>query len=227
MRSKYVYNNTMRRLTLLFASIGLVMTAYSQPNVTPKEWGNNEYAGIWKLSVGTPEKINLLSELDITPKKEALQQMAEGRLPISPADVKTELRDGKTYISFPLEKGRRYSVWGLTSKLSNNGAVSCGCMWIITPEAITAVPMHRFPFFVSSRGYGVLINSARYIDLWVGTAVRKGPNAPEEQDRNTDPTWPAQPYSDNIEVLVPAQGVELVFLCGANHARCCSSLQSV
>ena len=30
------------------------------------------------------------------------------------------------------------------------------------------------PFFVSSRGYGVLINSARYIDLWVGTAVRKG-----------------------------------------------------
>ena len=127
----------MRRLTLLLASIGLVMTAYSQPNVTPKEWDNNEYAGIWKLSVGTPEKINLLSELDITPKKEALQQMAEGRLPISPADVK------RISVS-RWKKGRRYSVWGLTSKLSNNGAVSCGCTWIITPEAITAVPMHRF-----------------------------------------------------------------------------------
>ena len=104
MRSKYVYNNTMRRLTLLLASIGLVMTAYSQPNVTPKEWGNNEYAGIWKLSVGTPEKINLLSELDITPKKEALQQMAEGRLPISPADVKNRIKGWQNVYQFPVGK---------------------------------------------------------------------------------------------------------------------------
>ena len=204
MRSKYVYNNTMRRLTLLLASIGLVMTAYSQPNVTPKEWGNNEYAGIWKLSVGTPEKINLLSELDITPKKEALRQMAEGRLPISPADVKTELRDGKTYISFPLEKGEKIFGLGLNFKtVEQRGRIMRLHMdhYTGSDNGRTHAPV---PFFVSSRGYGVLINSARYIDLWVGTAVRKGPNAPEEQDRNTDPTWPAQPYSDNIEVLVPA-----------------------
>ena len=214
MRSKYVYNNTMRRLTLLLASIGLVMTAYSQPNVTPKEWGNNEYAGIWKLSVGTPEKINLLSELDITPKKEALRQMAEGRLPISPADVKTELRDGKTYISFPLEKGEKIFGLGLNFKtVEQRGRIMRLHMdhYTGSDNGRTHAPV---PFFVSSRGYGVLINSARYIDLWVGTAVRKGPNAPEEQDRNTDPTWPAQPYSDNIEVLVPAQGVELVFFAG-------------
>ena len=29
------------------------------------------------------------------------------------------------------------------------------------------------PFFVSSKGYGALINSARYIDAWIGTGVRK------------------------------------------------------
>ena len=106
----------MRKLTLLFAAIGFVMTAYGQSNVTSKEWGSNECAGIWKLSVGTPEKINLLSELDITPKKEALEQMPESILPISRSDVKTELRDGKTYISFPLEKGEKIFGLGLHFK---------------------------------------------------------------------------------------------------------------
>ena len=81
----------MRKLTLLFAAIGYVAVSFAQSNVASKDWSTGEYAGVWKLSVGKPEKINLLSELDITPKKEALQQMPEGVLPISPADVKVEL----------------------------------------------------------------------------------------------------------------------------------------
>lgn len=31
-------------------------------------------AGIWKISVGKPEKVNLLSELDITPRDEEIQK---------------------------------------------------------------------------------------------------------------------------------------------------------
>lgn len=205
----------MRKLTLLFAAIGFVMTAYGQSNVTSKEWGSNECAGIWKLSVGTPEKINLLSELDITPKKEALEQMPESILPISRSDVKTELRDGKTYISFPLEKGEKIFGLGLHFKtVEQRGRIMRLHMdhYGENDNGRTHAPV---PFFVSSRGYGVLINSARYIDVWVGTAVRKdSPNAPEEKDRNADPSWPAQPYSDNIEILVPATGVELLLFAG-------------
>lgn len=205
----------MRKLTLLFAAIGFVMTAYGQSSVTSKEWGSNECAGIWKLSVGTPEKINLLSELDITPKKEALEQMPESILPISRSDVKTELRDGKTYISFPLEKGEKIFGLGLHFKtVEQRGRIMRLHMdhYGENDNGRTHAPV---PFFVSSRGYGVLINSARYIDVWVGTAVRKdSPNAPEEKDRNADPSWPAQPYSDNIEILVPATGVELLLFAG-------------
>lgn len=205
----------MRKLTLLFAAIGFVMTAYGQSSVTSKEWGSNECAGIWKLSVGTPEKINLLSELDITPKKEALEQMPESILPITRSDVKTELRDGKTYISFPLEKGEKIFGLGLHFKtVEQRGRIMRLHMdhYGENDNGRTHAPV---PFFVSSRGYGVLINSARYIDVWVGTAVRKDSrNAPEEKDRNTDPSWPAQPYSDNIEILVPATGVELLLFAG-------------
>jgi alpha-D-xyloside xylohydrolase len=71
------------------------------------------------------------------------------------------------------------------------------------------------PFYVSSKGYGVFINSARYIDIWVGTGVRvDSKNPPVVRDRNTDRKWSAAPYSDNIEVLIPAEGVELYVFGG-------------
>lgn len=196
-------------------ALAAVMTVWCQSNVSVKDWGNDEYAGVWKLSVGTPEKINLLSELNNTPRQDALQQMPEGILPICPDDIKTELRDGKTYISFPLEKGEKIFGLGLHFKtVEQRGRIMRLHMdhYGEGDDGRTHAPV---PFFVSSRGYGVLINSARYIDIWVGTAVRKdSPNAPEEQDRNTDPSWPAQPYSDNIEILVPATGVEMVLFAG-------------
>lgn len=46
----------MRKLSLLLAAIGYAAVAFSQSNVTSKDWGTNECAGVWKLSVGKPEK---------------------------------------------------------------------------------------------------------------------------------------------------------------------------
>ena len=71
------------------------------------------------------------------------------------------------------------------------------------------------PFFVSSRGYGALINVARYVDVWCGSSIRKdSKNPPVERDRNTDRKWTASPYSDNLEFLIPAEGVEIILFAG-------------
>ncbi|HVG13733.1 MAG TPA: TIM-barrel domain-containing protein, partial [Chitinophagaceae bacterium] len=72
------------------------------------------------------------------------------------------------------------------------------------------------PFYVSSNGYGVFINTARYLDVYAGTAVRKeSKDPPAEQDRN-DPKagWSARPYSDAVEILIPAGGVEVYVFGG-------------
>jgi alpha-D-xyloside xylohydrolase len=61
----------------------------------------------------------------------------------------------------------------------------------------------------------VFINSSRYLTIYAGTGVRRdSPEAPEEQDRNSDKDWDAQPYSDAVEVLVPAVGVEVYIFAG-------------
>ena len=181
-----------------------------------KETGwQKETSGIWTMSVGTPEKVNLLSELHITPKMEAIQKMGEADLPISEQDITTEVIDGKTYIRFPLEKDEKIFGLGLNFKtVEQRGRIMRLHVdhYGGTDDGRTHAPV---PFFVSSRGYGALINSARYIDVWCGTSVRKdSKNPPVVRDRNTDKQWAAQPYSDNLEFLVPAEGVEIVLFGG-------------
>ena len=66
-----------------------------------------------------------------------------------------------------------------------------------------------------TKGYGVFINSARYIDVYAGTGVRKdSKNPPIEKDRNTDKTWSSRPYSDAVEILIPAAGIEVYVFAG-------------
>lgn len=71
------------------------------------------------------------------------------------------------------------------------------------------------PFYVSSLGYGVFVNSARYLTVYAGSGARKdSPDAPIAKDRNTDKTWAANPYSDAVSILVPASGVEIYIFAG-------------
>lgn len=172
-------------------------------------------SGIWKVSKGSPEEYNLLSELDLSPKIDAINEIEEAELPISKEDISVEVIDNKTYIRFPLEKDEKIYGLGLNFKTVEQR----GRIMNLHVDHYGGSDNGRnhapVPFFVSSRGYGVFINSARYIDCWVGTAVRKdSKNPPVVYDRNTDREWTAQPYSDNIEFLVPGDGVEMFVLAG-------------
>ena len=172
-------------------------------------------AGIWKISVGKPDKVNLLSELNIAPRTEAILEMGEAFMPVSVEDLEFKVVDGKTYIRFPLEKDEKIYGLGLNFKtVEQRGRVMRlhADHYGGRDNGRTHAPV---PFFVSSRGYGALINTARYIDVWVGTGIRKDSrNVPIARDRNTDPEWTSRPYSDNMEFLVPAEGVEILLFLG-------------
>ncbi|WPP50835.1 TIM-barrel domain-containing protein [Catalinimonas niigatensis] len=178
------------------------------------EW-NKEAAGVWKISFGSPDTINLLSELDITSRLDAIAEMGEDTLPFAHEDISFEVVDGKIYIRFPLEKEEKIFGLGLNFKtVEQRGRIMRLHVdhYGGEDDGRTHAPV---PFFVSSRGYGALINAARYIDVWAGTSVRKdSKNPPVIRDRNTDPEWSAQPYSDNLEFLVPADGVEVIVFAG-------------
>lgn len=197
---------------LLFLLAACLLFSCSQNN--QDDW-EEIASGIWKVSKGSPEEYNLLSELDLSPKIDAINEIEEAELPILKEDISVEVIDNKTYIRFPLEKDEKIYGLGLNFKTVEQR----GRIMNLHVDHYGGSDNGRnhapVPFFVSSRGYGVFINSARYIDCWVGTAVRKdSKNPPVVYDRNTDREWTAQPYSDNIEFLVPGDGVEMFVLTG-------------
>ena len=206
----------MRKIVIYVCGLFMVLAAFAcvQKDNVNLEW-KKEGQGIWKISVGKQERVTLLSELDITPQWKAIEEIGDAPLAIDPKDVKTEVVDGKTYIRFPLDKDEKIFGLGLNFKtVEQRGRVMRLHVdhYGGSDNGRTHAPI---PFFVSSKGYGALINSARYIDVWVGTSVRQdSSNPPVAKDRNTDKDWTAQPYSDNLEFLIPAEGAEVIVFSG-------------
>ena len=171
--------------------------------------------GVWKASAGKPEKDNLLNASGVLPKTMAINKMPLIAFPLLESEIKVEVYDGKTYLRFPLDQNEKIFGLGLNFKTVDQR----GRILRLHEDHYDGIDNGRshapIPFYVSSKGYGVFINSARYLDVWVGTGVRTDSKSPPDvRDRNTDPKWSASPYSDNVEILVPAEGVELFIFGG-------------
>ena len=171
--------------------------------------------GVWKGVVGTPEAYSLLEVAGCTPQKEGFKRLPEVGLPEWAGKIVGNVQDGKTSLRIPLQKKEQLYGFGLNfqtvhqrGKILNLHTDHYGGK----DNGRTHAPV---PFYVSSRGYGIFINSARYLTVYAGTGARKdSPEAPVAKDRNTDKTWVARPYSDAVSVLVPAGGVEIYLFAG-------------
>jgi len=196
---------------LLFLLGYLCPISYAQPQ---KQW-QEVYPGVWKIVVGKAEKISLLSAADATPNLTAIQKLPKTSFPLPKEAIDFKVIDHKTYLRFPLEKEEQIFGLGLNFQTVNQRGRILNLHvdhYGGKDNGRTHAPV---PFYVSSKGYGVLIDVARYITVYAGTAVRtETKNPPLLQDRNTDKTWQAQPYSDAVEILVPADGATIYVFGG-------------
>jgi alpha-D-xyloside xylohydrolase len=172
-------------------------------------------SGVWKTVVGNPESFDLLKAADAHPNKDALTKLGDVEFPLLPNEIVGEISDSKTLLRFPLVEEEQLYGFGLNFQtVQQRGRILQLHVdhYGGSDNGRTHAPV---PFYISDKGYGVFVNSARYITVYAGTAVRKdSPNAPEARDRNTDKDWTANPYSDAVEMLVPANGVEIYVFAG-------------
>ena len=172
-------------------------------------------SGVWVATAGKSEAVNFTSVSGVKPKLEAIDRLPDVGFPLAENEIKGVVFDGKTYLQFPLEVGEQIFGLGLNFQtVEQRGRILRLHMdhYGGQDNGRSHAPV---PFYVSSKGYGVFINSARYIDVWTGTAVLKDSKVPmDSKDRNTDNSWTAQPYSDNVSFLVPAEGVEIMIFGG-------------
>jgi alpha-D-xyloside xylohydrolase len=186
------------------------------PAVTAQSFGWTEVApGVWKGTIGKPEAYDLLTASGAKPLEQGLNQMNKAGFPLPQDEISARLTDHKTYLQFPLEKEEQLFGFGLNFQT----VYQRGKILQLHVDHYGGKDNGRThaptPFYVSSKGYGVFINSARYLEVYAGSAVRRdSKNAPAPKDRNTDKSWTARPYSDAVEILVPADGVEVYVFAG-------------
>jgi alpha-glucosidase (family GH31 glycosyl hydrolase) len=171
--------------------------------------------GVWKGVAGKPEAYDLLKAAGAMPNKEGLAKIGKAAFPLPQGQIEAVVKDGKTYLRFPLVRNEQLYGFGLNFQTVHQR----GKILELHVDHYGGKDNGRThaptPFYVSSNGYGVFVNSARYIKVWAGTGVRQdSENFPTPKDRNTDKTWAARPYSDAVEILVPAEGVEIYVFAG-------------
>jgi len=171
--------------------------------------------GVWKCIVGRPEAFDLLKASGAMPDKAALTKLGGAVFPFSSTDIAGVVHDGKTSLRFPLDRGEQLYGFGLNFQtIHQRGKILQLHVdhYGGRDNGRTHAPT---PFYVSSKGYGVFINAARYITVYAGSGIRvDSKDPPVEKDRNTDKSWSSRPYSDAVEILVPAAGVEVYVFAG-------------
>jgi alpha-D-xyloside xylohydrolase len=177
-----------------------------------------QFPGIWKMEIGKPDKVNLLNTADIKPRKDVLAKFSEKDFPIVSSEMKFEVKQGRTYLRFPLGKDEQIYGLGLNFKtVHQRGKIQRLHVdhYGGRDNGRTHAPV---PLIISSKGYGILINSAKYIDAYIGTGVSRDSDSATERDRNTDRSWTSRPKSDNIEFVIPDNGTE-IYVFAANSVQ--------
>jgi alpha-D-xyloside xylohydrolase len=171
--------------------------------------------GVWKGTIGEAEEYNLLTAAEPKPNLPAISNLGVAPFPLDREEIIGKLSGGNTYLQFPLEKNEEIFGFGLNFKtIHQRGRIMRLHVdhYGGRDNGRTHAPV---PFYVTTNGYGVFINSSRYLDVYAGSGSRlNSKNPAKAMDRNTDPNWTAAPYSDAVEILVPAKGVECYIFAG-------------
>lgn len=170
--------------------------------------------GIWKASFGEMG----LNPIDYTnlPNTEAIEELGDLPFPFDKDATYSLLTPTRASIRLPLNETEQIYGLGLEFEGMNrrSNVYSLKVDHYGGTKGYTHAPV---PFYISSKGYGVLINSSQRVKIYVGVGNRKDSNLPEVIDRTTGENWAARPISDAIEASVQGGGMEIYVFTGETN----------
>jgi alpha-D-xyloside xylohydrolase len=202
---------------LLVVCVGLLIAARgvaAQPGATTPKW-EPVAPGVWRATLGAPESFTLLSAAGVPPRLERLRAMPEASFPLDAREIEARLTRGKVALRFPLALDEEVYGLGVDFKsMRRTGSVFQ--LHVDHWGGRTGRTHAPVPFYVSSKGYGVFLDSARYVNWNVGVGVRLAArHKPPVIDRTSGGRrWSSMPRSDSVEALVPAEGVQVYVFAG-------------
>jgi len=201
-----------------------VLSAAGLDDLKPIDSWKKLANGVHVAELGDPEAIARYSDLaGAPPKVEALNALPD--VPLHKALRSARYRvgaDGRLLVHIPTEGDEKVYGFGLQfdNTMKSGKIVELKVDHFNKGGGATHAPV---PFYISSKGYGVFFNTARYIKIHNQVGNRKdSPNNPEEVDRNPPEDekqpgpWLAVPPGDAVEAHILSDGMELVGFTGTD-----------
>ncbi|MCP5535182.1 MAG: DUF5110 domain-containing protein [Akkermansiaceae bacterium] len=215
-------------MLLCLSSIAAALTAAPQGTIDDtrpiRNW-NKLANGVYTAVVGDEKDIRRYSDLaGAPPKLDTLNKLPD--TPLAKALKRARYRiskDHKLMVRIPTEHGEKIYGYGIQfdNTMKSGQIVELKVDHFNKGGGATHAPV---PFYISSKGYGVFFNTAKYIKIYNQIGNRRdSANNPREVDRNPPADekqpgpWLAVPPGDAIEALIHGDGMELVAFTGTSH----------
>ena len=143
-------------LNLFLSTVGLLFAgqASAQEEIAP---------GIIKLQAGEIDTFTPYSLFGGKPAVEAMKQLPAAKPPFSPDEVQIKITDRGCLIEVPLEDNEQ--IYGFGLQFETFGQRGLRKRPIVNDNPLNGLGYTHAPqtFYVSTKGYGILVNTARYI----------------------------------------------------------------
>ncbi|WP_184550456.1 TIM-barrel domain-containing protein [Mucilaginibacter sp. FT3.2] len=172
--------------------------------------------GVKKISSGIADKFTPYSFCEELPVKTALGELPAGKLPFDINDIKISVNNRGAIVEIPLDDSEQ--LYGFGMQIGSFNQRGLKIRPIVNDNPLNDLGYTHGPttFYVSNKGYGILINTARYATFYCGNTARlsnhntastttnKGANSVQELYQNDNKT------SGNVTVDIPgAKGIEV------------------
>src|SRR5882762_10343039 len=173
--------------------------------------------GTWKMVAGSPESITPVSSRLVAASVEAMQRLSSVQSPLIDVPVSNISLRGTSLI-LPLGPHEEIYGFGLQFFSVAHRGKKRAIRVNADPRADTGDSHAPVPFYVSSRGYGILIDTARYATFYCGESRPKPTTSVGEASSGIVPlytkTLEDQEESQVFIEIPTAQGIEVYLFAG-------------
>ena len=172
MRFAPAQNNAMNPSSnCLLLSVLLLLSAASTRAATPQEI----LPGVWRFAFGVSEKITPVKTRHYLPATEGLGELT--KITECPINVSASVSERGVLLSIPLESNEAVYGLGLQLQSFQQNGLKKRLRVNADPAMDTGDSHAPVPFYVTTRGYGVFVDTARYATFYLGGKKTTAPNS--------------------------------------------------
>lgn len=186
---------------------------------------NQILPGVWQIRFGTPEIITPQAMREFPPAADRIAKLPAAEIPFDLEDITGIANESGYHITIPLATDEQ--IYGLGLQLGSFNQRGKKKMLRVNsdPNSDLGDSHAPVPFYLSTAGYGILVDTARYATFYLGSTQRLSKPVTQIQNEtilNTEALY-ANRTSDKqstVEIAIPAAcGVDIYIFSGPELAE--------